>query len=327
MSVEANRIAHFDALSKEPLVSVLMPAYNTQDFISEAISSILNQTYQNWELLILDDGSTDRTLEIVQSFEDERIRVFTHDENLGYLLSCNELFPKASGDLITFLDADDISEAMRLELCVAEFVSNSSLGFLTTDHNRITETGKTLSENKVQVDYDRYANEPDYFPYLACASIIIRKPLLNVAGDYHTFFKSIGGEDYHWLFKLSQAATGKHLAKALYHYRQHKKQNQHLFNDPLKYFFTDINQQVRWAAKKNEPSPLESKALRSEWEQHIVHNQSDFYYRVASSYLNQGMTSAFVISSTKIILSAPLSLKTWKKYSYLMYSLISRLLK
>jgi glycosyltransferase involved in cell wall biosynthesis len=84
-------------MSELPLVSILMPAFNAEKFIAEAIQSIVQQDHPNWELLILNDASTDGTAEKIASFHDPRINVFEHQENLGYLLSCNELFENAKG--------------------------------------------------------------------------------------------------------------------------------------------------------------------------------------------------------------------------------------
>lgn len=81
----------------EPVLSIIMPAYNAEKYISEAIESIINQTYTNWELLICDDNSTDKTYEIAKSFMDERIKLFKNPVNkknrkrlIGYLLNLKE---------------------------------------------------------------------------------------------------------------------------------------------------------------------------------------------------------------------------------------------
>lgn len=93
--------------SKLPLVSVCMPAYNAELYISEAITSIINQTYQNWELLIVNDGSTDRTATIAASFNDPRVKLF-QQENKGQCAAANQAFAHSKGTLIKFFDADDI---------------------------------------------------------------------------------------------------------------------------------------------------------------------------------------------------------------------------
>ncbi|MFK5892033.1 MAG: glycosyltransferase family 2 protein [Pseudomonadota bacterium] len=94
-------------VENHPLVSVIMPAYNAELYINDAIQSVINQTYDNWELIIINDGSTDNTLEAIQLFFDERI-VLLEQENKGVSAARNVGLDVAKGKFITFLDADDI---------------------------------------------------------------------------------------------------------------------------------------------------------------------------------------------------------------------------
>jgi len=99
-----------------PLVSVLMPAYNVEEYIGEAIQSVLRQTLTDWELVIVDDGSTDGTLDVVRSFSDPRIRLIQHERNLGVAAARNRLLLEAKGDYATWLDADDMYTRRRLSV-------------------------------------------------------------------------------------------------------------------------------------------------------------------------------------------------------------------
>lgn len=99
-------------------VSVIMPAYNSGKFIGQAIDSVVAQTYSNWELLIVDDSSTDDTSEIIRQRQayDERIQFFQHETNLGTQYARNKAIEKASGRFIAFLDADDLWLPEKLEI-------------------------------------------------------------------------------------------------------------------------------------------------------------------------------------------------------------------
>ena len=91
------------------LVSIIMPSYNTANYISESINSVMNQTYKNWELIIVDDCSTDNTDEIVKKFlKDKRIRYFKNNKNSGAAISRNKALREAKGRWIAFLDSDDL---------------------------------------------------------------------------------------------------------------------------------------------------------------------------------------------------------------------------
>jgi glycosyltransferase involved in cell wall biosynthesis len=92
-----------------------MPVYNCDRTLAAAVQSILNQTFENWELLILDDGSTDRTLQVAQSFRDERIRVVADGEHKGLVARLNRAIQMSSGKYIARMDADDVAYPERLE--------------------------------------------------------------------------------------------------------------------------------------------------------------------------------------------------------------------
>lgn len=102
-------------MTTKPLISVLMPAYNSELYIAEAIESILNQSYQNIELIIFDDGSTDNTRQVIQSFDDSRIVKILSDQNYGVVRARNDMIDRAGGQYIALMDADDIADPTRLE--------------------------------------------------------------------------------------------------------------------------------------------------------------------------------------------------------------------
>ena len=117
-----------------PLVSVIMPCYNVENFVAKAISSILSQSYTNFELWIVDDASNDKTLEVINSFSDPRIKVVTFFENTSKIGSVNYVLNNVNGSLICFQDADDWSGEQRIEMQVKEFLNDSELGICLTNY-------------------------------------------------------------------------------------------------------------------------------------------------------------------------------------------------
>ena len=108
-----------------PLVSVIMSAFNEEEYIGEAVNSILRQTYQNFELLIIDDYSTDRTLDICRGFTDPRIRIFEKTNEPKFLPASRNIgVDLARGEYIIFQDADDLSDPRRIELQLTKALEN-----------------------------------------------------------------------------------------------------------------------------------------------------------------------------------------------------------
>lgn len=115
------------------LVSIVMPAYNNEEYVAGAIRSVLAQTHRDWELLFVDDCSTDRTLEIVRRFRDSRIRIFRNEINSGAALSRNRGLREAQGKWIAFLDADDWWHPEKLARQLA-FMDHGGHSFSCTDY-------------------------------------------------------------------------------------------------------------------------------------------------------------------------------------------------
>lgn len=126
------------------LVSIIMPSWNTGRFIAETIQSVIDQTYTNWELLIVDDCSTDNTDDVVASFDDERIRFFHNEKNLGAALTRNKAMREARGEWIAFLDSDDLWMPEKLEHQI-KFMLDNGYDFSYTNYERIDEESNSLN--------------------------------------------------------------------------------------------------------------------------------------------------------------------------------------
>ena len=124
------------------LVSIIMPSYNTAKFIANSIQSVLMQTYQYWELIIVDDCSTDNTDEVVAKFKDSRIRYIKNDVNSGAAVSRNRALREAKGRWIAFLDSDDLWHPEKLEKQI-KFMLETGYKFTYTDY-QINLNGKWL---------------------------------------------------------------------------------------------------------------------------------------------------------------------------------------
>lgn len=123
------------------LVSIIMPSYNTGRFIAESIQSVLDQTYTNFELIIVDDCSTDNTDNVVAAFEDKRIKYLKNEKNSGAAVSRNRALRAAKGKWIAFLDSDDLWDSEKLEKQIA-FMKNNNYSFSYTNYEETAESGE-----------------------------------------------------------------------------------------------------------------------------------------------------------------------------------------
>jgi glycosyltransferase involved in cell wall biosynthesis len=210
-----------------PLVSIVMPAYNAAEYISQAIESIMAQDYANWELLIADDGSKDRTRDKIADYaaKDARIRVLPNPQNMGYQATCNRLFALCVGEYLTFLDADDFSPPQRLSLQVAAFAANPNLGMVGTAYDIVDMAGKLIDTVKKPL---AYAEIKAALPTNSCfcgATIMIRREVYAQIGGYREFFKDYAYQDYDWSYCIADKFEAINLGESLYSYRQSPQSN------------------------------------------------------------------------------------------------------
>lgn len=202
------------------LISILMPAYNCESYISQAIDSVLNQTHQNFELLIADDCSTDNTKKIIDSYEDNRIKRFHNVTNLGYLQASNKLVKEAKGEYIAFQDADDYSVNNRLEKLVKEFAIDSQLACVGSNVYRVDINNNIIGDTNFKTNHKEIVEDlPSIFNCVGSA-LMVKKQVIDELGLYNLFFDRIGSEDLYWFGLISYNFKVKNIKECLYYYRQ-----------------------------------------------------------------------------------------------------------
>ena len=139
-------------------ISVIMPVYNSEKYLVQSIDSILKQTYKDFEFIIIDDGSTDNSLSIINSYKDNRIKVITNKNNVGISKSLNLGVLNSSGDYIVRMDSDDISLLNRLEKQIGFMESNSDVSicgcnmYIIKDSKKVSETKYCLDNSEIKTD-------------------------------------------------------------------------------------------------------------------------------------------------------------------------------
>ena len=143
------------------LVSIIMPSYNTARYISDSINSVLSQTYNNWELIIVDDCSTDNSIDVIKSFEDSRIILLQNENNSGAALSRNYALREAKGKWIAFLDSDDMWLPTKLSEQIS-FMESNGFHFSYTAYMEINEFG---SPTGVQITGPKCISKTGFYNY------------------------------------------------------------------------------------------------------------------------------------------------------------------
>lgn len=202
---------------EKPLVSILMPVYNSEEYLSDAIKSILSQSYSNWELIICDDHSSDNSYKIAVEYAkvDKRIIVVKNNKNMRQAYSRNKAFIISKGEYIAVLDSDDIMHNNRLEEQVFFLNHNLDISFVCSNAEIIDGNGMTtgyIYKKQVPSSLDVIRNKA--FIY---ASIMVRRNVFIEVGGYTVSAITYTGEDYDLICKIySKGYRGKNLKEFLY---------------------------------------------------------------------------------------------------------------
>lgn len=207
------------------LISIMMPAYNAEKFVREAIESVLAQSYPHWELVIVNDGSTDRTPEIISHYQDGRIKVY-HQANRGEASARNTALEHATGEYLAFLDADDLYAPGHLEAAIAFLQAYPEHGGVYTDGYYINGNGERL---RLLSSCRRGPFEGDIFEQMVRASDVFGPPVCVVLKTdiiaRHGFqFDSdiVIGPDWDFLIRYAQVAEFGYVDRATCLYRLHQ---------------------------------------------------------------------------------------------------------
>lgn len=217
------------------MISVIMPAYNCEQYVEMAIKSILGQTHKDFELLIADDASKDNTKKIIDDLAktDLRIKTFHNDTNLGYLQASNKLFEKCTGEYITFQDADDFSDKTRLEKLLNEFNEDKELKCVGSNIFSFNEDIKTAKASDFPLNYEEIKKKYLTNVVMTGSALMIKKEVTDQIGLYNLFFDRIGAEDIYWYGRIIEKYKTINIAEPLYYYRQSPTSVSRTHKNPL----------------------------------------------------------------------------------------------
>ena len=218
-----------------PPITVLMPVYNSEAFLNAAIESVLNQTFTNFEFLIVNDGSTDSSLDIITSYKDKRIKIKNNNQNTGITKSLNMGLNLAKGIYIARMDADDISRKDRLEIQYNYITKNPDTVLVGSWVTIINNKGQKLNEAHFNCHFSDIFGHMFLGNQFAHSSVFFKKDVINNIGGYDNSFKS--AQDYDlWFRVLEKKYKAANIPEFLVDYRDHndnisniKKSNQEYY--------------------------------------------------------------------------------------------------
>ena len=202
-------------------VSVIVPVFNGERFIVETIDSVLSQTFADFELIVVNDGSTDDTVTLINQFTDDRIVLFTK-ENEGVSTARNFGFEKSKGIYVAFLDADDLWDKDRLKLTVEFLDANEDFGLVHTACQCIDESSNTLDrvligkEGWILEDLLKWEEECVPGP---CTNMLLRREVFEASGKFDPVLSTAADQDI--MFRLADITKIGLIERILGYYRIH----------------------------------------------------------------------------------------------------------
>lgn len=220
--------------NNQPLVSVIMNCYNSDTYLKEAINSVILQTYTNWEIIFWDNQSTDKSAEIIKSYDDERIKYFYAPKHTLLGEARNLAVEKASGEWIGFLDCDDVWYSNKLQIQIQN-VSNdigmiySRMKFLIEKSGIQTSMGKNISKKiypkRKTLPTGEIFDKLLFECFIPLPSVLIRIELFNKVGGIDGSLKV--AEDYDIFLKIAKISKVKAIDNVLCKYRVHENNLSH----------------------------------------------------------------------------------------------------
>lgn len=233
-----DELSNNDSLKQNtPTISVIMPVYNGESFLKEAIESILNQTYTNFKLILIDDGSEDTSLQIMKSYLDSRIIIIKNEKNFGLITALNKGLQVAQGEYIARMDQDDVSHPQRFEKQIEFLEQNSDIGLCGTWANLINNMGEIVNFVKPSPSPGQIKWDLHFSNAIAHPSVMIRKSFFQRNGQY--LDSDIHCEDYALWVRAFNNTKLSNLPVILINLRQHDQNVSKIYSE------IQINQAIK----------------------------------------------------------------------------------
>jgi glycosyltransferase involved in cell wall biosynthesis len=243
-----------------PRVAVLMAVFNGEDYVGQALSSILTQSFADFEFIVVDDGSTDRTAEIIRSYDDPRIRLLTNAQNLGLARSLNRGLSEARGEFVARQDADDISEPDRLRRQIEFLDANPTVALAGTWYTEIDRDGQPRRRRALpSSDMDIRWSLLFFCPFVHSSVMWRRLPVSTQVGTYDEALRY--SMDFDLWTRVARRFPIANLEEHLVRMRLHPGSMSMTFGDSAREGHRDrvaaVAAKLRWSERGREPEEFE----------------------------------------------------------------------
>ena len=185
---------------QKPKVSILMTVYNHQKYVIQAIRSILNQNYRNFEFIIFNNGSTDNTKNLITKIKDKRIKLFNLKKNVGRTSCLNLGLKKCKGEYIAIQDSDDISKKNRISNQVNFLIKNEQCGLVGTNYSTIDDMGNLINSKVIKSNFIKNPKLIIHGNFIGHSTVMYRKKVLSFSKGYPNEY--LYAQDYAFYLKL-----------------------------------------------------------------------------------------------------------------------------
>jgi glycosyltransferase involved in cell wall biosynthesis len=212
-----------------PLLSIILPTYNREKYLKIAIDSILKQSFSDFELIIIDDCSSDSSVEIVNQYDDPRINYFRQDKNRGEYWCTNYAVSIAKGKYLTWVHSDDILAVDSLKIRIEELENNPNLDFVHGDIEKIDENGNKITDisasdlnsEMLLREYFKMPEERRIKYLIHHLSIMMKTDFFRKTGGFDNGLPFAG--DIDWLIRAIKMGNFKAIHRIIYYYRYHSQ--------------------------------------------------------------------------------------------------------
>ncbi|MBX2914643.1 MAG: glycosyltransferase family 2 protein [Cyclobacteriaceae bacterium] len=298
-----------------PRLTLIMSAFNAATFVEEAINSLLNQTFTDFELWIIDDGSTDSTRAKIDLFKDNRIKKFYFNENRGRVLCVNEFAARVTSEYFGITDADDVSHPTRIEKQIALLDQYQEVAMCGTSYWAMDENGVLIRLMRLSDDYAHIRETNIERPQFHGPTTVFRTKQVRELNEFYRLYFKKNMADTDLAARVVDQFPSVNITEPLYYYRIVRTS---VSRKEFSFRFAMIDRTIIFLSKQRRASGLDSlqksdsnelEKFVMDWEVVYAADPARLYREAAFYHLYWRVTDSALASAWQAVLKRPLSVK------------------